>query len=421
MYHNTFSFTCSTAARLLSTFVFAIPYLRYPEESAHVLITTSSTEPVATTVYVPGIQYRSNHFVSKSNPLDVALPYDVLMLENEGKREKTVIVRASDNVSVFVIDNEVASGDGFMAIESTHLGTRYYVGMASHEPVYDHTYFFCISSTNNNTSVKIKLKIGDEIPVFLNTDESFRYDSNVDLTGTYIESDNPIAVVSGGIYGHTLDPAHAEGAVMQVQPIKNWGRRFVMGPFMSILSGYRYRVITASDSTSVYINQNRIVIREAGDFYEGNVAVEEVVSIESNHPVMVYQLMKEFRANNQRGNYAMVIIPPEASYTNTATFPVLQYTYDGHGDYYTNVVIQCDMMNGLLFDGTHVTSEWDHLSSSDGTMCVTRGEVSTGVHSVSHEDPSVKFTLSVYGICDCSSAYIYPAGIAYENINIEGK
>ncbi|XP_072037525.1 IgGFc-binding protein-like [Amphiura filiformis] len=400
-------------------FVFGIPHASNPWTVPHVLITTSSTDSIETTLSIPGFGFESVNLVTRSTPVDVSLPDNIRMDADDGKQRKTIIVTASNAVSVYAFDNEINSGDGFLVIPSSQLGTQYYAASASYKYEDSHNSFICLSSLTDDTSVFIKIKNGQEHNLILHKYESYRFDSLTDLSATFIESSKPVAVVSGGHPAGSIP--NGEAIFEQLPPVHNWGNQFLLTPFLSIQTGYLYRVFAAKNSTRLNINGNSSMQLDAGEYYEGDISGDIIVSLTSNLPVMVIEIMRDYYDNFRRGDYADLLIPPVKYYTNNITFPVFNYNYGRHEDYYINVVIDCSMINGLLYDGNVSMVGWDQLTGEDGSMCVVRGKVTTGVHSVSHSDESARFAVSVYGICDCGSAYAYPGGITYSTDTSRGN
>ena len=140
-----------------------------------------------------------------------------------------------------------------------------------------------------------------------------------------------------------------------------------------------------------------------------------MTSIEAEGPVTVAQYMKSYDTDYE-GDAAMMIVPPIESFVNNVTFPVIRLTYTYIFQYNIHVTINCVYANDLVFDDTQSMSDWQRLETDDGEMCAIRGNVTTGVHSVTHHDPEAKFTVAVYGI-EFGTAYAYPAGYATD----EGK
>ena len=86
--------------------------------------------------------------------------------------------------------------------------------------------------------------------------ESYRFDGNQfeDLSGALIQSNKPIAVISGV---HAKVPNHSSGngdwLVVQVPPTNMWGTQFSIVPSqnLDLNSNYVYRVQTKNISTNL--------------------------------------------------------------------------------------------------------------------------------------------------------------------------
>ncbi|XP_072048245.1 uncharacterized protein [Amphiura filiformis] len=417
---NTGIVTCTFGAEEINgqnEFVFSIPYLVFPQYPPHVLMTTSSLLPVKTTLTIPGLGYQVNKTISRDNPGDIPLSTDLVGIDvrvytgDQKQLNKTVIVQSSGQILLFVIDNEYVGGDGFNVLPTSGLGTQYYI--ASYTP-FSTTYpsFFCISSVYSNTSINITTPTGQTHHIILKRYESYcnRYDSeDEDLSGTFVESNNPIAVISGVFTRVPEGVCCPDGLIEQLPPVHSWGYNFTLTPFLSLNSGYLYRVYSAIYSATLHMSDGNITHITAKSFYEADVTGDTIVSFTSDQPIMVVQYMKGYYSNTPgRGDPSMLIVTPITSFSADVTFPVIEYTYpDGH-TYYINVIIKCDYLDGVLFDETPLV-DTNSLHTSDNSMCCLRSNVSTGHHTVSHTNPMARFTVIVYAICEgCQSSYAYP-------------
>ena len=403
-------------------YVFAIPRLGIIAESAppQILLTTSSSNTVNIDVSISDGSFRNSRQIDQHNPTIVSLPSRVRMApEDDTPQDKTVIIRSSEMISVFAIDNEGSNGDGFVAYPSSLLGTDYRI--ASYSPLQLWPSFFCISALFPNTSIRVKTMAGMESVILLKKYESYRFDGATfeDLSGTLVTSNEPISVVSG-VYtqvsiGSPDYTAHVDGLLEQLPDVTKWGSKFFLGPFSTLSSGYKFRVFTRNIRTTLDISGESISISPES-FYEGDVVGDTVTSIESDFPVMIAQYMKSSGADNlERGDPSMLIVPPATSFTNSAKFYVYQYTLIDH-TYYINVMIECHNVNGLTLDNTLLTQTGNVKSTNDNLMCCVREQVSPGQHSISHTNQMVKFAVIVYAICDvddCQSSYAYPANAYY--------
>ena len=372
-------------------------------------ITTKSLNVIDVNVTVAGLGFETSASVSRHQYASIALPESV-HLTSTGKQNKTVRVTSSGAVSVHSVDSVFAEGDGFLALPTNQLGKQYHV--VTYQP-YSASYpaFVCISSLDKKTSVVIRNKMSPIQQVTLNPYESYRFDGSLyeDLTGIVVESTQPVSVLSGVYTKVPSEMTTADGLLEQVMSTESWGYRFVIGPFLGRSSGYIYRVLAGNTNSTLQISNRGAVQIQAGDWFEDDVSGDTVVSVVSENPILVVQYMKSYEAEG-RYDSAMIIVPSVESFVNNVTFPVVKLTFSPPFLCYIHVTINCTFSNDLKFDDVISMSTWEKLQSSDGEMCVIRGNVTSGVHSVTHQDQAAKFTVTVYGLFSRHTAYAYPAG-----------
>ena len=416
--------------------MFSIPFFWDRDDSypPHVYITTSSSQPILTSLILTHTGYEVSTSVSKSTPADIRLSLDVIkedvriraLWEAGEKTNKTVIVRSQGQVSVYAINNEHQLGDGYVVYPSSLVGNEYY--LAGYKSDCTSHFFFSISSLYDNTQIHVTVKDWQWPRIItLMQYESYRFDSwTDDLSGAFVQSDKPFAVIVGGVteIPKDVDCSFVNSAIVeQLVSSNHWSTTYILTPFRTVSSGYIYRVYSMNIDTTLSIS-NKIDTVQLGaeSFYEGDVTEDVLVKISADHPVMVAQYMKSnanegFTEPYSRGTPSMVIVPPLTSFTrNTVTFIVIECTF--YYEYYINVITECANIGGLLFDNSILNREWDHLASDDNVMCCVRARVAPGQHTISHTDPMKTFSVLIYALTNwCCYAYAYMASLFYS----EGK
>ncbi|XP_072048940.1 uncharacterized protein [Amphiura filiformis] len=417
---------------LYKNYVFSISCLKYCSYPAHVYITTSSRTSIFADLSIidyrgiPGYEVSYNN-ITRDNPASIRLPTVVSnnylkFYPQEQMRPlyKTLIVRASDDVSVYVMNNWYTQGDAFTVLPTSQLGTEYYI--ASYKATEtNYPAFICISSIYSDTSINITTPAGN-VQVMLKQFESFRFNGGdyEDLSGTLVQSDKPVAVLSGTWAKVPNDVDFEDGLLEQLPPVHNWGSSFILTPFLSVHSGYVYRVYTAMHSATLHMSDDSITHIAAESFHEEEVTGDSVVSFTSDQPIMVVQYMKGYYAQVAtgrrccRGNPSMLIVPPIASFINNVTFisPFISFQqsliYDNQ---YTSVIIACDYVDGVFLDESPMMEiKSDVLKTLDQSMCCLRTNVSAGPHTVSHTNQMAKFYVTVYGMHNFyARSYVFAA------------
>ena len=335
--------TCEETSKWEFEYVFSIPFIVWNIDP-RVLITTLSQTPVYISLNINGISLEPiNSIIDRYKYADIRLPKQVLL--QKGEQNKTIIIRSSGLVSVFVKDNEKRAGDGFVAYPSSSLGTRHVI--ASHTPFKTRRSFFSVSAPLSNTTVWFQTKDGQRR--VLQRYETYRFDGDhsEDLSGMLVESDKPVALISGVQTQIPEDKCCGDGLLEQLPSTKSWGKNFAFGSFRSLTSGFRFRVFTMDSSTSIKLtepNTAALTYNQEKRFFEGIVTGDTVIVLSADQTVMVVQYMQGNSLDtNQLGDPSMLIVPPYEAYTNEVTFSVLKLNDTHH--YYINIMIECSQVS----------------------------------------------------------------------------
>ena len=194
-----------------------------------------------------------------------------------------------------------------------------------------------------------------------------------------------------------------------------WGSKFLVASLKGRSSGQRIRVLSAR-AASVAVNCNTIVsvsefqLQSGGSFREFEIPINSFCSIESTSPVLVAQYAYGKVSDGFGvGDPFMMIIPPIEQFTNNyfvEAFPIFVSNY-------VTVYVSSEFFQTaqILIDDSVVTG-WRNVVCSNGEICghISRTSVSTGAHSIRHQNSSAVLGVSVYGF-DIYSSYGYPGGM----------
>ena len=400
-------------------FVFGVPTAKFSDHP-HVMISTASDDPIYATVTIPGTDFVINKTVTEGLYVDIRLP-DSIYLEGSGKQEnKTVVVRATREVSVHVMVNEGRAGDGFLVLPTSRLGTDHYV--LSYQPLsrLSRTWssFILVSASNSDvTTVKITNKSDHKRSISLEKYESYQLISlpGEDLSGSRVIGDHPITVIAGTENSLVGTDGFGSTLVELIPPVCMWGTFVVMSPFAGKDNGYKYRVLGTNVTTNVTIGLSDVetVTLTEGQCYKGDVIDDTIVTIESNYPILVMQYIKG-GGKPIAADPSMIFAPSTSMYNrNSTTFPVYSVP-GGSCKYFIHVIIECAFVQGLLYDNNASVGNWKRLKSDNEEICSVGENVTAGVHTISHEDSEAKFTVAVYGLGvedNYETSFSYPASI----------
>ena len=397
--------------------VFAIPEVGF-RISPRVLITTSSSDLVYTTLSIASLEIEVNTTITRYSNANISLPAAV-RIKTVGFQSNAIIVRSSSDVTVHAFDNDYYNGDGFLVLPTSQLGTVYII--PNYVPYYS-TYpaFFTVTALDNVASFHFRTKTGDTDNIALQPFQSYRFEGEYmeDLTGSFIKSDSLVFVTSGICTWVPNGVSSIDGLIVNVPPVKSWGRRFALAPIFGKSCGYIYRVISGNQTTNLTIsgkdNHDNVILPPT-NMHEGDVVTATMVSIQADYPVLVVKYLKRYWACDARGDPAMIVVTPSDLYYNHVTFPVFKTTHTyGTTHYSISVIINCSDVDSLIYDNTDSMSDSEIVRLNDDSMCCVQRVVTPGIRSVRSTYPSVKFTVSVYMLCDgyyCS--YAYQAGFVY--------
>ena len=129
--------------------------------------------------------------------------------------------------------------------------------------------------------------------------------------------------------------------------------------------------------------------------------------------MVIQYMMGHYSESSSGGDPSMVVIRPLKSFTNNVTFPVLPLKTRQHMTKNIHVIVHCSSVNQLIFDNEFPwTNNGDILRNEETSMCVVRGQVKLGAHSVAVKDVSERISVYVYAICKfCGTSYMFPAGM----------
>ncbi|XP_046357852.2 IgGFc-binding protein-like [Haliotis rufescens] len=154
-------------------------------------------------------------------------------LSRHARSTNSLSVTTGQFVTVMAVSSSLGPTDGYLAIAVNKWGKEYYV--ITHDEGRSQV---AITASEAVTSVLVTLPPGcvlvmDEVEVMapeyvnvtLDQFEVLLLQADTDLTGTYIQADKPVGVVSGNRF--IGERTHL---VEQPLPIKTWGRNFVSAP-----------------------------------------------------------------------------------------------------------------------------------------------------------------------------------------------
>ncbi len=350
---------------------------------------------------------------------------------------------------------EATSTNGSSMLLPEHVMTGNYVVYG--EAGYTNPSYFSVIALENQTTVRWSPRFptaGNALPLpfvdaggmgeqLLNRFDNIRIDSSIlgdppsclrDLSGTVIEADKPIWVVSAvrgarvpfcaptelvpGCGDHLIDPKCASASdFLQEQnlPLEYWGKEYV-GPHSPLRGNedHYWRIYSGDDDVTVTVDPPQagtpIQLAKRGDWAPLVVPSGTNLVFTANGPFMPVQYAAGDYVANNIGSPAMVQMIPTAQFLDNYVF-VTGFSYDFN---YVQVIRELGTAEVVL-DGVAVTG-WEPVAGWE----VATVEIDEGAHAI---ESGASFGIVQYGFTvdaddPRSAGYGYPGGMKAEVIFI---
>ncbi|XP_078614394.1 IgGFc-binding protein-like, partial [Branchiostoma floridae x Branchiostoma japonicum] len=392
------------------------------------LITSASADPASVTITAPFANYTRHVTVTDAAVEVVSLPPSIALHWSEfEKARKGVLVTADKEIIVYGVNKNNFTTDGFLGLPVDTMGKKFIVasyGSSAYSSAYG------VFGIENNTVVNITLRgpaqcdgwvypSGSLVRLVLNEFDAVQChgDNMSDLTGTEIMSDKPISLMCGEVCTNIPGEVGAcDHIVAQIPPINTWGRHFVTVPLARRTAGDIFRIVSASDATTVDVTGQLPRLLDSGETWELNVSSNTYQAITSSQPVMVLQYCKGQEADFVESDPFMIYLPPTEQFARDYTFT----TVDAVGSvfsHFVNIVIQTNETGGLIFDGSPLPSStvWTEIPDTEFSATQLNINVNTnGSHKIVHNSYSVTFSVVYYGFSHYDSVG-FPLGLSLVN------
>lgn len=373
----------------------------------------SSEVGASVVVEVPGLGSTRFFDVQPHSTITVSIPsFNPRM--RYGEVSNSGIRVTSDNpISVYGQARISNSTDAFLALPVSVLGMDY-VAMSFNGISQNYPAELLVVGVEDNTEVTIVSPVdtssgpsGEPITITLNRMETFVLGANqtLDLTGTRVQANRPIAVVSGTACANVPVPVNAcDHLVEMMPPTEAWGNSFVTYPLAQRLKGDIVRVLANEDNTRVIFNGELVATLAGDDYYEAVVTTSTV--IQSSKRILVAQYSVGQQYDDVPSDPFMMLVPPTEQFLDRYTFSTSPTGFTNH---FVNLVVRTSALEHLRFDGKALSPDLFMPIGSSG-YSGAHILIEPGSHTVASSDP---FGLYVYGFGDYDS-YGFPGGMSLD-------
>lgn len=342
----------------------------------------------------------------------IALDPAVVLTSNEMVEAKGIHVTALSPVSVHVVSEHASSADGYLALPTPGLGTKYYVMSYASTVVSGSE--FAVVATQNNTTVSITTTAAGETKpagiaytVMLNVGETYQVANSrsADMTGTLVTADKPVAVFSGHRCADVPSGVgYCDYLVEQLPDVSVWGKTHHTLPFIG-RSRYTVRVIASQDGTTfTTVPAGLIGTLNAGQFID--VVLTGAAEFVSSNPVLMAQFIHGYADDSAwKGDPSMVLVTPAEMGMSDAIFGV--HGLAGTTGAYMNVVTETTALTSLTLDNVAVNPALFTPIGESGIYSQATIPVIPGVHTLAGAVPYSALVYD-YGNPWNGVSYAYP-------------
>jgi IgGFc binding protein/Bacterial Ig-like domain (group 1) len=373
------------------------------------------------TVSEPGISFSQTFTVTPGTVTQVTLPSDGQDLTSDTVGDYGIHVTADAPVSVYGLNTEEYTTDGFLGLPTDILGQHYIVEAYTNDIGYGSQ--FSVVGTANGTNVTIvpSETVGDHqagtpYTVQLNQGQTYQLNdadvSGGDLTGTDITSDQPVAVF-GGNNCADVPPGYVACNTLteELTPVTAWGTSFVTEP-LATRSADTFRFLASEDDTTVQVNGTTVATLNAHAFFETTLSAASVIT--SDKPIFVTQFSNGGDYDGTQTDPFSVTIPPYGQFLNSYTVTTEPDGADPAIDAnYINVVAPTSEVGSVTLDGAAIPAS-DFSAIGGSSFSGAQVPVAFGSHVLSG---SLPFGITVYGFGDYDG-YGYPGGFTLSPIAV---
>jgi hypothetical protein len=373
---------------------------------------------------------------------------------------QSVHIEADDDVTVYSLNQGDLTSDAFMVLPTDAIGDDYVI-MSYTSDISPSDPFntdvsggstpsqFAIVATQDGTDVEIVPSCatfiadsGQSYTVTLNRGQSYlvqpdpRINRRADLTGSLVRASKPVAVFAG--HQRATIPIENKGIlgsrdclVEQMNPVVTWGKSAFITPLASssdeLPDGFNlFRVVSAFDSTQVFVDNQNVAMINAGQFYQAPITKAHVV--ETTRPTMVGMFRKTSgpgQAGQARyGDPFLALVPPFEQFMDSYRFISIQaYDYvivnnqptpisTVYDEQWLNVVISSKHAGTIRMDGAPLSASFAQIGTSAFSWAQVR--MTDGVHEITAD---TIFGIYVYGYGRANS-YGYIGGMAFRPLDV---
>jgi hypothetical protein len=359
---------------------------------------------------IPGAGFQEQKITIPNSVLEFTLTPEVALLYSKTDREpplddrvwpgRGIIITSDEPILVYAIIDYTYTSDGYLALPVEYLGKEYIVSawedivpnngdsriqwLTSYTSIvaaYDNTRVKFTMGGNDNSQTPSGLHPGENITKIMMKGDVWLIPAigpYSDVTGSQIESNKPVAVISGNFCSYVpRNIASCDYLIEQEFPTNMWGDKYLVSPIINREKNSWVRIFAKEDSTKIFRDGIQIGLLKSAGGIEGtgwlnmredvDESEKRPVIISGDKPIRVVQYNTGGFDDGQTSDPFQMNVIPEKAMSKNAIF-----MSDFYRDTYLNFVYRGDEEGNFpknsqlkIYDNGHLTnvlslSEWQH-------------------------------------------------------------
>jgi uncharacterized repeat protein (TIGR01451 family) len=373
----------------------------------------SSSAPAAGNIANSSLAIDIDFVVVPGTATTVDLPVTTELWNNDVIESLGIHVTSDVPVVVHGWNRRPATGGGYLVLPTAALGTSYivsswHIGLGGGSQ-------FAIVGTEDGTTVTVTTTANGGsrtagVPYVLSLDQGSSYllvagETSLDLTGTTIASDKPVAVFGGRSCAQVpaADGSGCDYSMEQILPTSAWGLHVLTVRLAPRTAPEVVRILASENGTEIRINGALITTINALEHFDTTLGGNS--SIVTTHPVYVTQFAADDDIDNlpdQIGDPLMMTVLPTTAFQSSYRFSA---ETGGWAASHLNIVAPAAATGTVFVDGVLVPGASFSPIAASG-YSAAQIPVTSGGHTVTAAAP---IGVQVYGFAHLEG-YGYPAG-----------
>ncbi|KAG3256039.1 hypothetical protein H1C71_039090 [Ictidomys tridecemlineatus] len=313
-----------------------------------------------------------------------------------------VEVHSDQNISVQALNAKPSSADLTLLQPVSALGTEYFV-VTPTDISTRNVREFAVLAGSEGAEVSVLLKgavtfkgksysAGSVLEVTLNSFESVQLQSKVDLSGSKVTANNPVAVFSG----HSCAQKHTkcDFVMEQLLPTSAWGKQYVVPP-LAAQSNYDLVYIVASQTTKLTYKQGGTPgsrVLQMGDVFELQVKPKQPLTLSADVGIQVVLFGTGAERNGVTYDPYLILIPDVEAYCPSYVIRSIPDSED-----VVILVVQTNDTSGLTIDGHQLGSTVTWVPVQGSQFSYAEVDLSTA-EAIHRAEATTKFGMLLFGL-----------------------